>query len=361
MLLLFVWKCVCPLVAQYLAIVLGKRGVYMLNKMRALRRIDFSALQVLPLDWNYKEEDNRAAQWITHQKRIMADACLLHYYNMNPNTIHRFFGGRWMGEHRRTLEMMKVTSHTLPTEIFLGLGAGLLDGVLNCLYGSVPNKELEANLAREILPAEMKKPALINKAIKKEEVNHLSLVFDRALARFTPHIRIIKLGILEKEGKKDRMYWHSSRTTSDVLHPINKTCDVKQTEPWMKYDTVSKNHCQYLWNTVAHYPGHVIDLYDGDVSGVFPQQLFHPSIAKANVNIHDQVMILSVVLRFGGNFGPASWEPISDGRSFLVVWLYNHCTYQTDLNKESLDMMDLPSTLEDDHYKDCCTIHPSFD
>ena len=106
-----------------------------------------------------------------------------------------------MGEYQRTLEMMKVMSHILPDEICLGLGAGLLDGVLNCLYGDVPNKELEPNISTDNLPGAMKKPALIDKAIKKEEVNHLSLVFDRDLAIFTPNIGIIKLGILERKKK----------------------------------------------------------------------------------------------------------------------------------------------------------------
>ena len=124
---------------------------------------------------------------------------------------------------------------------------------------------------------------------------------------------------------------------------------------------VLKDRCQYLWSTAAHYPGHAIDLYDNDVSGASPQQLFHPSIVKANISIHNQVMILSVALHFDGNFGPASWEHISDGRSFLAVWLYNHCIYQTGLNKESLDMMDFLSSLEGDHRKDCCTIHSPID
>ena len=57
-----VWEHVCPLVAQELAIAIGKRGVKILLKMWKLRRIDFSALQILPLDWNYEEEDKEEAK-----------------------------------------------------------------------------------------------------------------------------------------------------------------------------------------------------------------------------------------------------------------------------------------------------------
>ena len=42
--IVIVWKNVCKEVAQNLAIALGKRGIRMLNKMRSLRRVDFSAL-----------------------------------------------------------------------------------------------------------------------------------------------------------------------------------------------------------------------------------------------------------------------------------------------------------------------------
>jgi hypothetical protein len=358
--IVIVWKNVCKEVAQNIAIALGKRGVRMLNKMRELRRVDFSALQIIPLDWNHEEEDQAEVKVIRANKRILQDACLIHY-NMDTEAVQRFCGGRWMGEHRRTLEMMKVMSHILPDEMFLGLGAGLIDGVPNCLYGDVPNEELQVNLATENLPGAMKKPELIDKAIRKEEVNHLSMTFDRDLAMFTPNIGIIKLGILEKQGKKDRMYRHGSRTTADVLYPINKLCDVEKTEPRVKYGTVLKGHCQYLWSIAAHYPDQPIDLYDDDVSGAFPQQSFPPGLAKANVSIHDKIMILSIALHFGGNFGPASWEPLSDGRSFLAAWLYIHCSYQTKLNTESLDMMYFPEATATATDRDRCTIRPNID
>ena len=357
---IIIWKNVCPLVSLELAIALGRQGTAMLKRMRELKRVDFSALQIIPLDWNYEEDNEADALLIRRNKRTLHDACLLHY-SMDTEAVQRFCGGRWLGEHRRTLEMLKVMTHILPDEMFLGLGAGLIDGVPNCMYGDVPNEELMANLATENLPGAMRKPALINKAIKKEEVNHLSMTFDRKLAMFTPHIGIIKLGIIEKEGKKSRMYRHGSRITEDIIQPINKICDVKKTEPRVKYGTVLKDHCQYLWSIAAHYPGQAIDLYDDDVSGAFPQQVFSPGLAKANVSLHEDIMILSVALHFGGNFGPASWESISDGRSYLATWLYRHCTYQTELNKESLDMMVFPNDTAGTHEAERCIIRPTID
>lgn len=58
-----------------------------------------------------------------------------------------------MGEHQQTLEMMKVMTHILPDDMFLVLGAGLIDGVPNCVYGNVPHEKLQANLDTDNLPA----------------------------------------------------------------------------------------------------------------------------------------------------------------------------------------------------------------
>ena len=84
-----VWKHVCSVVAQELAIVMGKRGIKMLLKMQKLRRIDFSALQILPLDWNYQEEVKEETGWIRQQRRILQDTCL-----MDTEAVQRFCGSR---------------------------------------------------------------------------------------------------------------------------------------------------------------------------------------------------------------------------------------------------------------------------
>ena len=72
-------------------------------------------------------------------------------------------------------------------------------------------------------------------------------------------------------------------------------------------------------------------------------------------------MILSIALHFGGNFGPASWEPLSYGRSFMAAWLLIHCSYQTKLNEESLDMMQFPEETAAANDRDRCIIRPSID
>jgi len=72
------------------------------------------------------------------------------------------------------------------------------------LCGDIEAQELDAYMATDNLPSVTKLPTLVEKAIKKEESRHLSMVFSRSLARFTPNIGIIKLGILNPKHKKAR-------------------------------------------------------------------------------------------------------------------------------------------------------------
>ena len=200
----------------------------------------------------------------------------------------------------------------MPDNRYLALGNGLIDGVPNCLYGDVPASELEASLSTPNLVAAERKPDLINKAIKKEEKNHLSIVTSGTVARYTRDIGIIKLGIVEKPHCKDRMIRHCSRITEEVTNPVNVCCDAKSTEPPVTIGKVFKNHINKLWDTKRKYPDRPLDQYDDDISGAFPQQAHHPGIAKAQCSMHQRQMIISFALHFGGNYGPAAWTPIGD-------------------------------------------------
>ena len=104
--------------------------------------------------------------------------------------------------------MLQVMSHILPDNLSQELAAGLVDGVPNLLNTEIPSEEVASLPTTNNLPTVAKNPELVDKAILKEERNHLSLVFSKHLAYFTPNLGIIKLGILEKKHKKPRMYRH---------------------------------------------------------------------------------------------------------------------------------------------------------
>jgi hypothetical protein len=62
--------------------------------------------------------------------------------------------------------------------------------------------------------------------------------------------------------------------------------------------------------------------YDNDISGAFPQRIFHPDTALANASIYRQWLIIAIAMHFGGNFCPPSWEPLSWARYEIAKYLY---------------------------------------
>ena len=114
------------------------------------------------------------------------------------------------------------------------------------------------------------------------------------------------------------MYRHGSYLSEASTNLINNLVDCKLSEPAIGYATVLKMHTVYLWRIAATYPGCTINLYDDDVSGVFPQCTHHPDIARGNASLHGNKMIASVALHFGGNYGPYSWEPPARARCFFA-------------------------------------------
>ena len=174
-----------------------------------LQRTDFSALQLKPSDYDIYDSPEEEAT-INNLKKELRDACLLHY-NMDLGAVQQYCGGQWMGEHRGTDQMLRAMSHILPDELFLELGTAMIDVVPNLLNSELPSEEVASLLAIPNLPTMAKNPELVDKAILKEERNHLSMVFSSHLTSFTPNfLGIIKLGILDKKNKKLRMYRHGS-------------------------------------------------------------------------------------------------------------------------------------------------------
>lgn len=280
-----------------------------------LARVDFSALKLLPFNHDIYDNPEEELQ-IVANKKVLRNACLLHY-DMDLSAVQRYCGGKWAGEYRQTNQMLRVISPILPDDLFQELVVGLVDGVPNLLNTEIPSEEVVSLLTTNNLPMVTKILELVDKAILKEERNHLSLVFKKHLANFTPDLGIIKLGILDKKHKKTRMYCHGSYLLGASTNSINNLVNCKLSEPAIGYATVLKQHAAYLWRIAATYPGCTIDSYDNEVSGVFPLCTYYLDIARDNTSLHGNKMIVSVALHFGGNYGPHSWEPPARARCFF--------------------------------------------
>ena len=85
-----------------------------------------------------------------------------------------------------------------------------------------PVKKVASLFSTNDLPIVAKNSQLVNKAIHKEEHNHISMVFSKHLAYVTPNLGTIKLGILDKKHKKPSMYQHESYLSKSSTNPINK-------------------------------------------------------------------------------------------------------------------------------------------
>ena len=66
-------------------------GTEVLKKVKKLSRTDFSALQLLPLDFDV--ETDACSEKVRKTKRILREAALIHY-NMDLIAVQRFCGGR---------------------------------------------------------------------------------------------------------------------------------------------------------------------------------------------------------------------------------------------------------------------------
>ena len=139
----------------------------------------------------------------------------------------------------------------LPDNLFLELSAGLIDGVPNLLNTEISGKEVASLLSTSNLPIVAKNPELVDKAIMIEERYHLSMVFSKHLAYFTPNLGITKLGILDKKYKKPRMYCHGSFLFKSSTNPINKLVDYKFNKTIIGYTTVLKQHVALFWRITA--------------------------------------------------------------------------------------------------------------
>ena len=95
---------------------------------------------------------------------------------MDLGAVQRYCGGKWTGEQQRTDQMLRVMSHILPNDLFRELAVAMVDGVLNLLNTEIPSKEVASLWTTANLPIVAKNPKLVDKAILKEERNHLSIL-----------------------------------------------------------------------------------------------------------------------------------------------------------------------------------------
>lgn len=303
------------------------------DEIKALQDTDFRPLQHLNLGWN---EQTR----INEDRARLRLACLLHY-DLDFASVQRYCGGRFMGEHRRSEQMLYCLSYILDEETFQALEPGYRTGVPHRLHSNAGNNHEEYRRYRKMGNQKSleKDPANVMKQLLKEDARDLSFLLPEWILDFVPHCGLLPAGLITAAQKKPRMYRHASKLATKDSQPINTLVLIKETEPEVRFAGTLKRYLTYLWRLRATFPKRRIFQYSDDVAGAFNHRNFHPDVARANVSVIMGWVSLCVALHFGGNFGPSSWEPLSWARCEIVKFLLEHCDYQMELNEEVLAIL----------------------
>ena len=102
----------------------------------------------------------------------------------------------------------------------------------------------------------------------KELKHSYSITLPAWITRFIPNIHVTPQGLLQKDGKNDRLIFDTSHLID--FDSLAANCVTKlQLEPIIRYRGTLQRHFKRIWNLRITYPTKRILLWDDDVSGVF--------------------------------------------------------------------------------------------
>ena len=116
-----------------------------------------------------------------------------------------------------------------------------------------------------------------NKTLNKEERNKYIAVFPCWLERFFPHLHLTPQGLVQKEGKKDRLVFDGSFLVNPTSACVNHFASPEH-EITLRYGNALTRHLTRIYNLRISYPNTEILLCDDDASGAFRHVKYHPDI-----------------------------------------------------------------------------------
>ena len=159
--------------------------------------------------------------------------------------------------------------------------------------------------------------------------------FPKWLDEFIIDTKPTPMGLIIKEGKKDRIIFDASfrpqpwcRALNDITHKSN--------EPKLVFGTAWKRHSIRIYNLRISYPTKELHLWDDDAKSAFRHGKHHPDIASAFMFILFEYLYICVAQTFGSNTSPSNWEPIARARAALAEHLFNDASL-LEKHKELLD------------------------
>ena len=166
-------------------------------------------------------------------------------------------------------------------------------------------------------------PALVTKAMSKEDARENIFTVNRALGLFVPHINYTPQGILVKPGKKDRLINDSSFQLTPSAIPYNAFTD-KNLEPRITFGPAFVTLLTDIYNYRISFPQSEIYLAADDITGAFRLLKFNPSAISAKAIQLGNNLHFAVGQTFGDTTSPPNWDPFSRATCQLARHLLLH-------------------------------------
>ena len=136
--------------------------------------------------------------------------------------------------------------------------------------------------------------------MNKEDKHAYVMPFPSWICRFIPNLHLTPQGLVVKKGKNDRLVFDGSHLINYKSTCVNMLTKL-DLEPKILYGTALQRHLNRIWNLRISYPNKDILLWDGDVSGAFRWNKYHPDIASVFAFILFGTLYIPSSQCFGGN------------------------------------------------------------
>ncbi len=247
----------------------------------------------------------------------------------------RYAGGNYTAEYRDADKILEEVEGLIPDDVYRDLERVFKQGTPTKLQAEISQREWQAYKDYGNHSSVTKNIKKVFETVNKEERNQFIMPFPRWLDEFIIDTKPTPMGLVIREGKKDRIIFDASfrplpwcRALNDITHKSN--------EPKLVFGTSWKRHLIRIYNLRISYPTKELHLWDDDAKSAFRHGKHHPDIASAFMFILLEYLYICVAQTFGSNTSPSNWEPIARARAALAEHLFNDASL-LEKHKELLD------------------------
>ena len=256
----------------------------------------------------------------TRTRQFMA--AILHY-NFHVGSVIRYCGNNYTNEHINVKQLLQKIKNIVPSRILEYVQQRLTIGAPSLIKGHNPRTNFLQYYAYGNHTTITKNPALVAKALIKEDKHNFFLPFPSWMTRFFYHLHLSPEGLVIKPGKSDRLVFDATFKIHPTSLSLNTTWTHVKDEPPIWYGSAFRRHLLRIWNLRISYPLEDILLWDDDVSGAFRLIKYNPEIASAFAAILNKTLCIPVGQNFGGNTSAQNWEGIAMAREYIAEHFSN--------------------------------------